>query len=455
MEFCLSQITVRELLDSIHEGILVVDRECVVRYVNPAYSRITGVSWESIVGRPLKEVRPRARLPEVVKSGKPLLGVLREEKGVHYVVDMFPIMRDGETVGGVSIVFDITQVRRLTEQLARSEMMVEGFRNRLREMHRAKRTFDDVVGKDSGLSTVVAYARKAAQSDAPVLICGPTGTGKELIAEAIHNASSRSGGPFVVVNCAAIPAQLMESELFGYVEGSFTGARRGGKAGLFQTAHLGTIFLDEIGELPLDLQAKLLRVIQTRRVRPVGANEETDVDVRIISATNRRLERAVKEGTFREDLYYRLNVLRIDIPSLAERKEDIPQLVDYVLQRFSKKWGRSFLVTREAMQILESYHWPGNVRELENVLEHAVHFAGTQPIGPEHLPEVIRTCTITLERSPTVSLLAQEVAEGERRAILEALQRHGRSVRGKRAAAQELGISLATLYNRLREYGIR
>lgn len=462
MELSLTPDLVGHLLDSIHDGILIADQDSIVRYVNAAYTRITGVSREMIVGRPLREVRPGAKLPDVIKSGQYMLGVFRQEKGVEYVVDMFPIVEGGKTIGGISIVFDITQVRLLTRRLIQSERLMEGLRNRLNEAHRARASFQDIVGHDSGLAKVVAIAAGAAQGEVPVLIIGETGTGKGLLAEAIHNASQRASGPFVVVNCAAVPGSLLESELFGYTEGSFTGARKGGKAGLFQTADGGTIFLDEIGELPLELQAKLLRVIEAKKVRPVGSNEETGVDVRVISATNRNLEQALREGRFREDLYYRLNVIRINIPPLRERPEDIPRLVKSILDRMSRKWRCSFVITPEAMEILERYHWPGNVRELENALEYATHFAGRGPIRPEHFPDGIRYAVGTSAQvcgehgmtplHPRSRPIDQAVLDAERQTILRTLAKYGRSVEGKRAAARELGISLATLYNRLREY---
>lgn len=452
MDLGLPPDLINHLLESIHDGILIADANSIVRYVNAAYTRITGVSRNQIVGKRLRDVRPGAKLPDVIRTGKPMLGVLRQENGVDYVVDMFPIVQEGRVIGGVSIVFDITQVKRLSRELARSEMLLEGLRNRLSEVHSAKRTFDDIVGRSEALRRVVELAKKAAEGDAPVLISGATGTGKELFAEAIHNASPRASGPFVAVNCACLPANLLESELFGYTEGSFTGARKGGKAGLFQTAHRGTIFLDEVGELPLDLQAKLLRVIQNKRVRPIGSTDEVEVDVRIVSATNRKLEDAVRRDTFREDLYFRLNVLRIDIPPLSERTEDIPELVEHILDRISSRWGYKFVVSQEAMALLLTHDWPGNVRELENALEYAVHMAGRQPIRPEHLPEsVVRNAKASRHQGE----LARVRGQAERDAIMALLLKHGFSVQGKRAVARELGISLATLYNRLREYGIR
>ncbi|HHV79859.1 MAG TPA: sigma 54-interacting transcriptional regulator [Firmicutes bacterium] len=455
---------VSHLLDSIHDGILIADKDSIVRYVNAAYTRITGVSRERILGQPLRAVRPGAKLPDVIKSGQYMLGVLREENGVEYVVDMFPIMQDGQVIGGISIVFDITQVRQLTRELVRSELLMEGLKNRLSEVHRAKAGFKDIVGHDAGLEKVVAVAARAAQGEAPVLIMGETGTGKSLLAEAIHNASRRANGPFVVVNCAAVPGPLLESELFGYTEGSFTGAKRGGKVGLFQTADGGTIFLDEIGELSLELQAKLLRVIEAKKVRPIGSNEECRLDVRVISATNRNLEQAIKNGAFRGDLFYRLNVIQINIPPLRERPEDIPRLVSSILGKLSAKWQHSFEVTPETIESLRRYHWPGNVRELENALEYAAHFAGKGPIRPEHLPDAVRASgtesLVQLEacarqRHGRSKPLNQAIIDAERQAIQRAIAKYGTSVEGKKAAARELGISLATLYNRLREYRTR
>ncbi|MGI6424651.1 MAG: sigma-54 interaction domain-containing protein [Tepidanaerobacteraceae bacterium] len=243
--------------------------------------------------------------------------------------------------------------------------------------HVAQHTFEDIITCSSIMEKAISEARQFAQAEAAVVITGETGTGKELFAQSIHNTSQRKGGHFVAVNCAAVPENLLESELFGYEEGAFTGARRGGKKGLFELAHDGTIFLDEIGELPLKLQARLLRVLQEKAVIRVGGDRVIPINVRIIAATHRNLEASVKNGTFRQDLYYRLNVLRLSLPPLRERKDDIPLLIDRLLEKICNKTAKKPpLLSDAVLKIFCSYHWPGNVRELQNILERLVVLKG-------------------------------------------------------------------------------
>ncbi|MGE5542967.1 MAG: sigma-54 interaction domain-containing protein, partial [Bacillota bacterium] len=456
---------INDLLESIHDGILIADKDSIVRYVNGAYTRITGVARDAIVGKPLRSVRPGARLPDAIKSQQDMHGVIRKEGDIEYIVDMFPIRARGEVIGGISIVFDITQQRALARDLERSRSQIDELKSRIRDMHRAHHTFDDIIGRDGGLAHAVNFARKAAESDSTIILRGESGTGKEVFAQAIHNASRRAGGPFVTVNCAAIPPQLLESELFGYVRGAFTGASASGKTGLFQIASGGTIFLDEIGELDASLQAKLLRVIQDRRVRPVGANNPTGVDVRIMSATNRDLEKAVRDGAFRQDLYYRLSVLPVSLPPLRERRQDIPALIERFVGAIGERRGVTYEVSAGAIEAMLNYSWPGNLRELQNALEYATHVAEGLEIRPEYLPAVV--CGITRQTSKDGHAhaapepgprhhrsLSDELADHDRRIIMEALRDCGWTVNGKKAAAARLGISLASLYNRIKQHRI-
>lgn len=442
-----------KILDSIDDGILVADEATIVRYVNPEYTRITGVSRDKIIGRKLTDVRPGAMLPGVIRSGKSMAGVYRREGDVEYVVDMAPIVIDDKIFGGVSVVKDITEVQRLTEELQKSTKKTHRLKNMVDRLYRARYTFKDISGRSAVTAESVRLAEKAARGHSDILITGESGTGKEVFAQAIHNASPQALGPFVAVSCAAIPPALVESELFGFDEGVFTGAKKGGKLGLFEIASGGTIFLDEIGELSLEVQAKLLRVLQERTIRRIGEAGEIDVDIRVVAATNRDLPALIKEGGFRADLFYRLNVLNIHLPPLRRRMEDVPLLAAEFLAFYSRKTGRSFSADSQVLGLLSGYDWPGNIRELRNVVEYAVNVCESGSITTQHLPPWLQA---KLTRQQTaMPTLADLVLEVERKAILEMLEKHGTQLEAKKRIAKELGISLATLYNKLKTCNIQ
>lgn len=305
--------------------------------------------------------------------------------------------------------------------------------------------FNSLVGQDRRFRDALALAARVAARDTTVLIRGESGTGKDLVARAIHAASHRSKGPFVRVNCAAIPENLLESEMFGYEGGAFTGARREGKPGKFELAEGGTIFLDEIGDVSPAIQAKLLRVLQEREFERLGGTKTIHADVRIIAATNRDLEALMREGKFREDLYYRINVISIYLPPLRERNEDIWLLVDHILRRHESTGGRTWKLSTECMDLFQRYRWPGNVRELENVLEYAVTLAGdTEVIALEHLPEYLRRLYPGTGRAKTKQAK-------ERDMLLKALEAAGNN---RSRAMKLLGISRRTFYKKLKKYGL-
>lgn len=316
---------------------------------------------------------------------------------------------------------------------------------RIAKANGARYTFDDIVASSPAAAEVKALAEKIAATDATVLLASESGTGKELYAQAIHNASLRREGVFVAINCSNFNADLLESELFGYAEGAFTGAKRGGKLGLFEAAAGGTLFLDEISEMDLSLQSKLLRALQERRVRPVGAVKELDVDVRVIAACNADLPTYVREGRFRKDLYYRLSTFPICIPPLRERPDDIPILAQAILEELCRKLRRSFSLTAEAADCLQAHDWPGNVRELRNVLEYSAYLSASGTISAESLPPAL----LRPQDGEPPQTLAQKTRAFERREIQKQLEKYGVSLEGKRKAARELGISLASLYNKL------
>jgi len=307
-----------------------------------------------------------------------------------------------------------------------------------------------MIGSDSGLKEVIQVGKRAATANLPILLLGESGTGKELFAQSIHNESERAAEPFVPVNCATIPSALIESELFGYEEGSFTNAKKGGKVGLFEMANGGTLFLDEIGELSQELQAKFLRVLEEGTIRKVGGTSERRVDVRVIAATNRDLRYLIQKGMFREDLFYRLNVLNINIPPLRDRKGDIPKIIKYVLQQHQKS-GYPYTITDDTLRILQNGQWPGNVRELINTMKYAVCMTETQEITVKDLPQNIQNNSSShgFTNNPTL----KEVTErAEFEYLNKLLGEYGDNLASKEKIAKELNISLATLYNKLKKY---
>ncbi len=452
------------LFDSLHDGILIADQNEIVRYINKSFERISGAKFSEIVGCILKEARPGAKLGGVIRSGKPLLGVRRKLNGIEYITDMHPLLINGVSMGGITVARDITEIKRLQTKLSKYRLRYSDLLRQIHKENTASYTFADICGASSGLQRTKQLAEKLSSSTLPVLLRGESGTGKELFAHAIHLASHRRNPPFVTVNCAAIPSQLLESELFGYSEGAFSGAKQSGKSGLITLAHNGTLFLDEIGDMDIEIQAKLLRVLQIGEVQPLGNVNKIRVDIRVITATNKDLEAMIAVGKFREDLFYRLNVSQLHIPPLRERSEDIPAMAQYFLSRCIHPRLGELELAADTMTILEQYSWPGNVRELENAVRFIAHITDRQRITPDCLPpvflqqqaknEIRRMSQITGNTDELVSLKDRK-ALTEKEFIFAALNKFGRSVLGKRAAAEHLGISLTTLYARMSNLKIK
>ncbi|WP_394138195.1 sigma-54 interaction domain-containing protein [Cytobacillus oceanisediminis] len=442
------------IIEAVHDGILVIDRDGIVQIINEEYTNITGVKKEQIIGKPLVDVRPGARLPTVLKDGKPRAGVFRKEKSMEYVVDMAPIFEKNEIIGAVSVCKSIPEVYQLTKELSKSKKRVSQLEKTFGRIHQAKYSFTNIIGKNERLKKMIEQAKKAASSDLNILLTGESGTGKELFAQAIHNESTRNRFPFVPVNCAAIPSSLLESELFGYEEGSFTNSKRDGKVGLFELANQGTLFLDEIGDMPLDLQAKLLRVLQEGTFRKIGGLEEQRVDVRVIAATNKDLLNMVQKERFREDLYYRINTVHLSIPPLRERKVDIPDIISFLLEE--QKSNPGVEIDLEAMNTLQQYDWPGNIRELKNAIHYAINMCENNEVKFEHLPETIKKLFSSPDKQiRPLQPLEELIKETEKKAIINVLEQTGTSVKGKKEAAKLLGISLASLYNKLTKLHIQ
>ena len=439
----------RAAFNAMREGITIIDTDGIIVFGNTAYreflNKEAGGDIGPIEGYRLRDLRPGARLPDVLEKGEPILHLTRQEVEDFYFVNLYPIYRDGVLLGGLSVVTFLDDAYRAREELEAMEARSKQVLHRINKANGARYTFDDIVAESPAGAQTTALAEKIAATDATVLLESESGTGKELYAQAIHNASLRREGVFVAINCANFNPNMLESELFGYVEGAFTGAKKGGKLGLFEAAAGGTLFLDEISEMDLGLQAKLLRVLQERRIRPVGGVKEIDVDVRVIAACNAGLPDYVDQGKFRKDLYYRLNTFPIHIPPLRERTGDIPALAAAILDQLSHKLRRPFTLTDEAVRLLQAHSWPGNVRELRNVLEFSAYLTPSGVITCEAFPADLRR---PAEHDAALPLV-QRVRAFEKREIQRLLARNGASLEGKKKTAAQLGISLASLYNKL------
>lgn len=434
----------KAMFESMNEGILVIDHEGRIVFANQAYLKFIGKNDLEIVGQLLREVRPGARLPEVITSRKPILHAPRAEWNDEvYFVNMYPIFVNKQIVGGLSIITFIGDAYNFRTELEAYEKHSKQLLQRVSKANTARYTFDSIVAIDDNGKTVKELAIRAAKTDATILLASESGTGKELYAQAIHNASLRGHEVFVAINCANFNTNMLESEIFGYVEGAFTGAKKGGKIGLFEAANGGTIFLDEISEMDVSLQAKLLRVLQERRIRPIGAINEVELDVRVICASNADLPSYIENKQFRKDLFYRLSTFQIQIPPLRQRRGDIPVLCEVILNELSKKLKRSITISADALECLMMHDWPGNVRELRNVLEFSAYLSDNGVIVIESLPE-----SISRHVSASSSTLAQRVEMYEKSEIHKLLSQYGNNLEGKKRVSKELGISLATLYNK-------
>jgi transcriptional regulator with PAS, ATPase and Fis domain len=457
-----------ELFANASEGMLLVDRDARVVWINDQYKRFLPALGfqrvEDFVGHPVSDVVHNTQMHRVLETGKPILIDLLSNKAGTFVVSRIPLRDEaGNVIGALGIVlFDHpeTTLQPLIHKFANLQRDLDDARRELATQRRSKYTLASFVGTSPAAVEVKRQARRAAQSASPVLLLGETGTGKELLAHAIHAASARSRGAFVSVNIAAVPDTLLEAEFFGTAPGAYTGADRKGRDGKFKLADGGTLFLDEIGDMPLALQPKLLRALQEGEIEPLGSNKVIPFDARVIAATSRDLGALVREGRFREDLYYRLNVLPIKVPPLRERRPDIAALAEVLVEDIALRNGTApFELSPEAVAMLAAQHWRGNTRELRNVLEQAAMRSDTQHIEEHQLEQVLREAGIErVPPAPPLPLqraqparnplrpLAEQIAEVERQAIQAALEATGGN---KVAAARLLGISRAKLYERL------
>lgn len=446
-----------------HEGLVVVDTQGIVGQISESLVDILQKSQNYFIGRPISETCPYfRRVARVLKTGTPEFGKIQAIQGKSVMVDYIPILDSGEITGALA------KVTFLSPQypgdkgldLAKGRKKIGAGQG-----YSIKYTVDNILGSSPQMIDLKETLLKIAPRNSNVLITGESGTGKELFAQAIHAASLRRSGPFVKINCAAIPENLLESEFFGYEEGAFTGSKKGGQAGKLELANKGTVFLDEIGELPFSLQAKLLRFIQDREIQKLGSGETFISDVRIVAATNVNLDQLVKYKKFREDLFYRLNVVNLNIPPLRERKEDITGLVDHFIEKFNRSFKFKVAgVSLEVKTILNRYTWPGNVRELENVIERAFNILEGNIILPSHLPPTILNQAVfdgeKTDHHPMANIasalnkgqtLEEIMDQMEKLIILQALMiSHG----NKAKTAQLLDISRPGLYKKMIKLGL-
>lgn len=427
------------ILDSLFDGLMMLDRSGSVTYINPSAAKMIYVNPKEAMGKKMSDLVPfKPVAMQALHSGEGYTDkeiVVETARGSQRFSQTAILLRDeeGAIEGVVDIFRELKQVQKMVNQMVGAT---------------AQFTFDDLVGETPQVKECIRLGRIAANCNSNTLIEGESGTGKELIAQAIHNASTRASGPFVAINCGALPRDLIESELFGYEEGAFTGARKGGRPGKFEMAFGGTVFLDEIGEMPLDMQVKFLRVLQDRKVMRIGGQQYVDIDVRIIAATNKDLAEDVNLGNFRLDLYYRLNVLQIKVPPLRSRQMDILVLADYFLKKLCARSGfaqKTFSLG--AKKLLTNFHWPGNIRELENVIERAVNLCTDELIDIIHLPAHMMLAS----SENNVSQTGNSLRDMEIEAIQKALDSCGGNMS---LTAKTLGIARTTLYQKVKQFGI-
>ena len=442
----------KEIINTMNDGLMVASPDGTILMVNQAFEQIMGYRREEIIGRPCTILKcdicstartgGKGQWCDLFQHGaatRKRCLYMRKDGTYVPILKNAALLRDetGQVLGAVETLTDISELARRDEQIQQLSKLVD-----------TAGDFHGMVGKSPCMQQVFDLTQKAAQSEAPVIIHGDSGTGKELVAHAIHALGRRREGPFITCNCAALNESLLESELFGHVKGAFTGAYTH-RQGRFEAANRGDIFLDEVGDIPPAIQVKLLRVLETKQFERVGESRSITADVRIITATHRNLEALVAEGKFREDLFFRINVIPIHLPPLRERLEDIPLLVAHFLQRLCRRSGKEIAgLTRETMKIFLDYPWPGNVRELQGALEYAFVVAETGLIAPEHLPPKLGSAEFSREAAPEVRAVPES---DEKTALVKALRQAGGN---QSQAAALLGVSRVTVWHRMKKYGI-
>lgn len=435
------------------EGITVVDHEAVLRYLSPVHERFFGFNRGGAIGRPVQEVIQNTRLHVVARSGKTEIGQVQEMGEVTRVVNRIPIHRNGELVGAIGrVMFKAPEeVHELSRQISSLRAEVDYYKKELVGLRHKAFGLEEIVGESEAIQHLKENIRRVAPLDVPVFVSGESGSGKELVAHAIHNLSRRGERPMVLINCGALPATLVESELFGYEAGAFTGARREGRVGKFEMADRSSLFLDEIGDMPMETQVKLLRVIENGVFERVGSNRQRSTNFRLISATNRDLRRLIAEEEFRADLYFRINGVTLTVPPLRERRSDVPLLVRHFIQRIGQRIGSNVRrVQPKALEMLQGLAWPGNVRQLHHEVQRAMIFADGNELSvasfrnlDEEAPEAGNAPV-----PPGATGIRETIGTVEFALIREAMDRFKGN---KKRVAEELGISRSYLYKKLGE----
>jgi PAS domain S-box-containing protein len=444
-----------EIFNSFFDGIWVADSEGKTILVNEAYERLSGVQAKNVLGRSAQElieggVLSHSAIPGVIKTHKPVT-IINNMGGKQLLVTGVPVFDEKHNLSRiVCSVRDITQLTELQKELEKKSELINHYEVEIKKLQEQLQTLDNApIMRNQSMIHLFETAKRVASTPSTVLILGESGVGKEVLASWIHRMSPRSSQPFIKVNCSVLPENLIESELFGYEKGAFTGAQSA-KPGLFEAADKGTIFLDEIGDLPLSMQAKLLRVLQEKEIQRIGARRTRSVDVRVIAATNRSLEKMVADGSFREDLYYRLHVVPFTIPPLRERKDDIPLLIAQFLNEFRRIYNREVEISPVVLNNLMHYHWPGNVRELKNLIERLVVITTKKEITLEDLPEFLHMSPPTPNSPWETPSLHTALKHYEKQFIIKTLE----TCRSIRQAAQLLKVNHSTLVRKIQQLGI-
>ena len=433
-----------EVIDLSADGLVSVDAQGILLRMNQAYETIVGVKARDFIGRPALELKRQGYLPDLVS-----LQVLKKRQPTNLFVQIGgrdvlltarPVFNaSGQLIRVVANIRDLTELNHLKEELRKFQDLTVRYETELQQF-RVQEYADELVTRSPLMRDSLDMAVRASQTEATILISGETGTGKEVVARIIHRSGLRAKGPFITVNCAALPESLLETELFGYEKGSFTGGASQGRIGLFEAAQGGILFLDEIAEMPVSMQTKLLRAIQGKSIRGIGGNREINLDLQLVTATNKDLEQRVADGRFRDDLFYRLNVIHVHLPPLRQRMEDIPLLVDHFLRLFNAKYDRNTAIGQQTLDSFLDYHWPGNIRELENTIERLLVLSRSTEVESECLPAPLK--------GRSAQTLQELLETTEKEAVLRAYQRHGST----RKAALQLGISQPTMSRKLNKY---
>lgn len=440
------------ILDVLSDGVYISDAAGITLKVNSAYEQLTGLKKEELLGKNVRDLRSEGNYdialnPEIVQTGQPKTSVQVTKVGRKVILNGYPVFDNaGKVALVVTFVRDVTLLSQLKEQLAYQKELIDRYHSEVQYLSKKEAHSALIVAESKSMRQLINSLSNIARTDATVLILGETGVGKDVLARRIHETSLRNNQPFFKVDCATIPQNLVESELFGYDPGAFSGANTKGKPGFFEMANKGTLFLDEIGEIPLPMQCKLLRVLQDQEIMRIGSTKARKVDIRIIAATNRNLEDAVREGSFRSDLFYRLRVAVVTIPPLRERKEDIAPLKDFFLDRYNSKYKKRLHFSRNALEVLQNYKWPGNIREMENLIQSLVVTRDQELIDANDLPQYMMSAIAHKETRSLNDILA----DTEKELLKKAFDVHGSVAE----VARVFKIDRTTVFRKMKKYSL-